>query len=87
MNKVERPTGGRPQGNMREELPVRMHHRAIVVRDQEETRLFMEDIIGMPLAATWCESIFKRRADAHSELARWLGGRRENNNDYRKRDF
>ena len=39
-------------------LPLRMHHRAIVTRDQESTRHFMEDILGIPLVATWCESIF-----------------------------
>jgi catechol 2,3-dioxygenase-like lactoylglutathione lyase family enzyme len=39
-------------------LPLRMHHRAIVVRDQEATRHFMEDILGIPLVATWCEKTF-----------------------------
>lgn len=34
---------------------LRLHHHAIVVRDQEATRHFYEDIIGLPLAATWCE--------------------------------
>lgn len=38
------------------ELPLRLHHRAIVVRDQAATRHFMEDILGMPLVATWIES-------------------------------
>jgi catechol-2,3-dioxygenase len=33
-----------------------MHHHAYVVRDQEQTRHFYEDIIGLPLRATWIES-------------------------------
>lgn len=38
------------------QLPLRMHHHAIVVRDMEATRHFMEDILGLPLVAVWCES-------------------------------
>jgi len=37
-------------------LPIRLHHNAYVTRDQEETRRFYEDIVGMPLVATWCET-------------------------------
>jgi glyoxylase I family protein len=37
-------------------LPNRMHHHAHVVRDQGETRRFYEDLIGLPLVATWCEA-------------------------------
>ncbi len=36
-------------------LPSRLHHTAYVTRDLEATRRFYEDIIGMPLIATWCE--------------------------------
>ncbi|MPY94972.1 MAG: VOC family protein [Acidimicrobiia bacterium] len=36
-------------------LPNRMHHHAHVVRDQEVTRRFYEDVLGFPLVATWCE--------------------------------
>ena len=35
--------------------PARLHHHAFVVADQEATRRFYEDIIGLPLIATWCE--------------------------------
>lgn len=38
------------------DLPIRLHHYAFVVRDQEINRQFFEDIIGLPLIATWCES-------------------------------
>lgn len=36
-------------------LPSRLHHTAYVSRDLEATRKFYEDVIGMPLLATWCE--------------------------------
>lgn len=35
--------------------PRRLHHAAWVTRDQEATRHFYEDILGIPLAATWAE--------------------------------
>jgi catechol 2,3-dioxygenase-like lactoylglutathione lyase family enzyme len=36
-------------------LPLRLHHNAYVCADQERTRHFYEDIVGMPLLATWIE--------------------------------
>jgi len=33
----------------------RVHHVAYVVKDQEVTRQFYEDILGLPLVATWSE--------------------------------
>jgi catechol 2,3-dioxygenase-like lactoylglutathione lyase family enzyme len=36
-------------------LPSRLHHSAYVSRDLEETRRFYEDVLGLPLVATWCE--------------------------------
>jgi glyoxylase I family protein len=38
-----------------DKLPSRLHHTAYVARDLEETRKFYEDVIGLPLIATWCE--------------------------------
>ena len=38
--------------------PSRMHHHAYVSRDLEATRRFYEDVIGLPLVATWCENEF-----------------------------
>ncbi len=37
-------------------LPSRLHHTAYVTRDLEATRKFYEEVIGLPLVATWCES-------------------------------
>jgi len=36
-------------------LVKRLHHTARVVKDHEKTRQFYEDIIGLPLIATWAE--------------------------------
>ena len=38
------------------QLPSRLHHTAYTTRDMEETRRFYEDVIGLPLIATWSES-------------------------------
>lgn len=37
-------------------LPSRLHHNAYVTRDQEATRAFYEDLVGLPLIATWKEA-------------------------------
>jgi len=41
--------------NPTQRLPTRLHHNAYVTNDLEATRAFYEDVIGMPLVATWCE--------------------------------
>ena len=38
--------------------PERLHHHAYVVKDQETNRRFFEDLLGIPLTATWCERHF-----------------------------
>jgi glyoxylase I family protein len=38
------------------QLPARLHHTAYVSSNLEATRHFYEDLIGLPLLATWCES-------------------------------
>ena len=40
---------------MSAERPLRLHHHAFVVKDQEATRRFYEEVVGLPLVATWCE--------------------------------
>jgi len=39
-------------------LPERLHHYAFVIRDHEVNRQFFEDVLGLPLVATWCERTF-----------------------------
>jgi glyoxylase I family protein len=45
----------RPAADSISVRPRRLHHAAWVTRDQEETRRFYEELIGVPLAATWAE--------------------------------
>ncbi|WP_069884245.1 VOC family protein [Streptomyces luteocolor] len=40
---------------MSQTLPLRLHHHAWITDDQEATRRFYEDVIGLPLVATWTE--------------------------------
>ena len=49
------------QAKLLNELPLRLHHNAYVVKDQEANRQFLEDLLGIPLVATWCERM--HRAD------------------------
>jgi catechol 2,3-dioxygenase-like lactoylglutathione lyase family enzyme len=49
-----------------EELPLRLHHNAYVVKDHEANRRFIEDLLGIPLVATWCEKTY--RADLGREV-------------------
>jgi glyoxylase I family protein len=39
-------------------LPQRLHHYAIVIKDQEANRRFFEEVLGIPLVATWCERAY-----------------------------
>src|SRR5690349_8188320 len=39
-----------------QQLPSRLHHTAYVSSNLEQTRKFYEELIGLPLMATWCES-------------------------------
>jgi catechol 2,3-dioxygenase-like lactoylglutathione lyase family enzyme len=48
-------------------LPLRLHHYAWVTKDQEANRQFLEDILGIPLVATWCERTFNPEADRELE--------------------
>jgi catechol 2,3-dioxygenase-like lactoylglutathione lyase family enzyme len=48
-------------------LPLRLHHYAFVVRDQEANRRFFEDVLGLPRVATWCERVFN--TDVQREVA------------------
>ena len=37
-------------------LPSRLHHTAYTTKDMEKTRVFYEEVIGLPLVATWSEA-------------------------------
>ena len=48
-------TTGRSSGDNSAPRPQRLHHAAWVTRDQEMTRAFYEDVLGLPLTACWIE--------------------------------
>ncbi len=48
------------QSTLLAELPLRLHHHAFAVKDQEVNRRFFEGALGLPLVATWCERIFSQ---------------------------
>ncbi len=37
-------------------LPSRLHHTAYTTKDMEKTHVFYEEVIGLPLVATWSEA-------------------------------
>jgi catechol 2,3-dioxygenase-like lactoylglutathione lyase family enzyme len=39
-----------------QKLPSRLHHTAYTTKDMEKTREFYEEVLGLPLVATWSES-------------------------------
>lgn len=47
------------------DLPLRLHHNAFVVADQERTRAFYEDVLGLPLMATWIEVSNNMKGEAY----------------------
>ncbi|MFF0738820.1 VOC family protein [Streptomyces sp. NPDC004111] len=49
-------TQTKPQSRTQaQSLPLRLHHHAWITDDQEANRRFYEDVIGLPLVATWTE--------------------------------
>jgi len=52
MDTIERTTAA--EAKLLPELPLRLHHNAFVVKDHEANRRFLEDLLGIPLVATWC---------------------------------
>src|SRR5579871_4328120 len=56
MDTIETTAGSKPS-KLLSRLPTRLHHNAYVVRDQEVNRRFFEDLLGIPLVATWCEEL------------------------------
>jgi glyoxylase I family protein len=48
-------TGLRAEALVTGRPPMRLHHNAYVTNDLAATREFYEDVIGMPLVATWAE--------------------------------
>ncbi len=54
--------------------PSRLHHHAFVVRDHETNRRFFEDLLGIPLVATWCEKSFSSELNKEVEFCHTFFG-------------
>ncbi|MFI2242524.1 VOC family protein [Streptomyces chrestomyceticus] len=54
MPQTQTQTQPRPHAQA-QSLPLRLHHHAWITDDQEANRRFYEDVIGLPLVATWTE--------------------------------
>ena len=66
MDTIESKTAESKTTRMLHRLPSRLHHNAFVVRDHEVNRRFFEDLLGIPLVATWCEKNYS--ADLGREI-------------------
>ena len=64
MDTIEARTTHNP--NLLKHLPERLHHHAYVVKDHEANRRFLEDLLGIPLVATWCEK--SKNAETGDEI-------------------
>jgi glyoxylase I family protein len=69
---TEAPSAG--QTRLLSRLPLRLHHHAYVVRDHEVNRRFFEDLLGIPLVATWCEKSFSSELDKEIEFCHTFFG-------------
>jgi glyoxylase I family protein len=54
--------------------PLRLHHHAYVVKDHERNRRFLEDLLGIPLVATWCEKSLSRDTGEEIEFCHTFFG-------------
>ena len=59
---------------MSPQSPSRLHHFAFTVRDQEANRRFFEDLLGLPLVATWCEKVYNAEAGRDLEYCHTFFG-------------
>src|SRR5436190_2020882 len=55
-------------------LPLRLHHHAYVVKDHEANRRFIEDLLGIPLVATWCEKSHNSETGQETEFCHTFFG-------------
>src|SRR5271169_1429713 len=67
MDTIEK-TQATKAANLLSRLPSRLHHNAYVVKDHEANRRFFEDLLGIPLVATWCEKNFSAEMQREVEF-------------------
>jgi len=66
--------GTETRSNLRAGPPLRLHHHAFAVKDQEVNRKFFEDLLGMPLIATWCERVFNKELGREADYCHTFYG-------------
>lgn len=64
----------RTEAKLLGELPLRLHHNAYVVKDHEANRRFLEDLLGIPLVATWCERTWREDLGRHVDFCHTFFG-------------
>src|SRR5262247_1190426 len=52
----------------------RLPHSAFVVKDHEVNRRFFEDLLGIPLVATWCEKNYSAEMQKEIEFCHTFFG-------------
>jgi glyoxylase I family protein len=68
MDTIESKTAEGKTTGLLHRLPSRLHHNAFVVRDHEVNRRFFEDLLGIPLVATWCEKNYSAEMQREVEF-------------------
>src|SRR5690348_6872118 len=68
MDTIETRTTESKTAKLLGRLPARLHHNAYVVRDHEVNRRFFEDLLGIPLVATWCEKNYSAEVGREVEF-------------------
>src|SRR5260370_22179641 len=61
-------------GGRLSKLPSRLHHNVYVVKDHEANRRFFEDLLGIPLVATWCEKSYSAELQREIEFCHTFFG-------------
>ena len=72
MDTIETRTSGNK--GLLQKLPSRLHHNAFVVKDHEVNRRFFEDLLGIPLVATWCEKNYSAEIKREVEFCHTFFG-------------
>jgi glyoxylase I family protein len=73
MDTIETTTGSTTKKRL-SRLPSRLHHNAFVVKDHEVNRRFFEDLLGIPLVATWCEKSYNAEVQREVEFCHTFFG-------------
>jgi glyoxylase I family protein len=73
MDTIEARTGSKTT-KLLSRLPSRLHHNAYVVKHHEVNRRFFEDLLGIPLVATWCEKSYSAELQREVEFCHTFFG-------------